>query len=263
MKRLMFSLAISAALLAPAGALASGGVVLKVQKTSHLVAVTSSPTHVALVHTSAAARLHVGQRVSMTARTLRNGTLAAATVRVVGRAHTIRFRGLLLAKSRTRLIVSAGGAVISLHRSSRSTSSARDTGPVPGSQVAVQATVGADDELDEEDVTVVAATAPGGSIEGHLTLGTGTITVSSEHMTLVLNVPTGFDLTAFKTGDEVLATFAQQTDGTLLLTQLSGDENAQQADEGDDHDGDHGGGGDGGGGGGGDGGGDGGGGGHD
>ena len=244
MKRLIFLLVFSTVLLAPAGALASG-VVLKVQKSSHLVAVTSSATHVALVHTSAAARLHVGQRVSMSARTLRNGTLAAASVRVLGRAHTVRFRGLLLAQSRTKLVVSAGGAVISIHRGSRSTSSAGDHGgPKPGAQVVVVATVGNDDELDEDNVAVVAPTAPGGQIEGHLTLGTTTVTVSSEHMTLVLNVPTGFDLTKFANGDEVLATFTQQADGTLLLSALSGDENAQQADEGDDDGGDnHGGGG--------------------
>jgi hypothetical protein len=235
MKRLILLLAISAALLAPAGALATG-VVLKVQKSSHLVAVASSATHVALVHTSAAARLHVGQRVSLTARTLRNGTFSAANVRVVGRAHTVRFRGLLLATTRTRLVVSAGGAVIAVHRGNRSTASARDGGPAVGSQVVVQATVGTDDELDEDAVSVVTATAPGGKVEGHLTLGTGTVTVSSEHMTLVLNVPTGFDLTKFVTGDEVLATFTQQADGTLVLTELSGDENAQQADEGDNND---------------------------
>lgn len=245
MKRLILLLAVSAALLAPAGALASG-VVLKVQTASHLVAVTQSAAQVAIVHTSAAARLHVGQRVSLTARTLRNGTLAAANVRVIGRAHSVRFRGLLLAKTRTHLMVSAGGAVISIRRGSRTTASARDSGPVPGSQVAVQATIGATGELDEDNVTVVTAMAPGGSIEGQLTIGTTTVTVSSEHMTLVLNLPTGFDLTAFKTGDEVLATFSQQTDGTLLLTQLSGDQNVQQADDnGGDH---HGGGGDGGGG---------------
>jgi hypothetical protein len=248
MKRLILLLAVSAALLAPAGALASG-VVLKVQQGSQLVAVTRSPTRVVLVHTSAAARLHVGQRVALTARTLRNGTLSAATVRVVGRARTVRFRGLLLAKSRTNLVVSAGGAVISIHRGSRTTASARDGGPPTGSLVAVQATVGADDELDAEDVSVVTATAPGGSIEGHLTLGTGTVTVGAEHMTLVLKVPTGFNLTGFANGDEVLASFSQQADGSLVLTRLSGDENAQQADEGDDHqcdssDGDNGDGGD-------------------
>ena len=80
-------------------------------------------------------------------------------------------------------------------------------------------------------MTVVAPVAPGGQIEGHLTLGTTSVTVSSEHMTLVLNVPAGFDLTKFKNGDEVLATFTQQADGTLVLTALSGDENAQQADD--------------------------------
>jgi hypothetical protein len=237
MKRLILLLTISAALLAPAGALASG-VVLKVQKSTHLVAVASSATRVALVHTSAAARLHVGQRVSLTARTLRNGTLSAANVRVVGRTHTVRFRGLLLGKTRTNLIVSAGGAVISIHRGSRSTASARDNGPTTGSQVEVQATVGNDDELEADNVSVVTASAPGGKIEGHLTLGTGTVTVSSEHMTLVLNVPTGFDLTKFANGDEVLATFTQGADGTLTLTELSGDENAQQADEGDNDNGD-------------------------
>ena len=136
MKRLILLLALSVALLAPAGALASG-VVLKVQPTSHLVAVTRSATHVALVHTSAASRLHVGQRVSLTARTLRNGTLSAANVRVLGRAHTVRFRGLLLSRGRTQMVVSAGGAVLTIHRGPRSTSSARDSGPKPGSQIAV------------------------------------------------------------------------------------------------------------------------------
>src|SRR6476469_6860149 len=184
MKRLILLLALSVALLAPAGALASG-VVLKVQPSSHLVAVTRSATHVALVHTSSASRLHVGQRVSLTARTLRNGTLSAATVHVLGRVHTVRFRGLLLSRSRTQMVVSAGGAVLTIHRASRSTSSARDSGPKPGSQVAVTATVGTDDELDEDNVTVVAPVAPGGQIEGHLTLGTTSVTVSAEHMTLV------------------------------------------------------------------------------
>ena len=65
----------------------------------------------------------------------------------------------------------------------------------------------------------------------------------------MLKVPAGIDLTKFKTGDEVLATFTQGADGSLALTQLAGDENAQEADDqgeienGDDDNGDHGGGG--------------------
>jgi hypothetical protein len=240
MKRLIFLLAISVALLAPAGALASG-VVLKVQRSSHLVAVTRSASHVALVHTSAAARLRVGQRVSMASRHLRNGTFAGSRVRVVGRAHTVRFRGVLLSKSRTRLVVSAGGAILSIHRAARSTSSARDHGGGnddnldPGN--VIDMVVGFNDnndELDEDNVAVVAPAAPGGQLEGTLTLGANntTITVSSEHITLILNVPAGFDLTGFANGNEVLATFTQDaTTGTLTLTALAQDQNAQAANE--------------------------------
>jgi hypothetical protein len=235
MKRLLISLVAVAALAAPSAALANG-VVLKVQRGNHLVAVTrAGTTRVALVHTCAAARLHVGQRITLTARTLRNGTLVASAVRVVGRAHTVRFRGLLLAKSRTRLVLSAGGAVIAVNKAGTT-----GAGPAPGATVEVTATVGDDDDLDEDHVTTVSAETPGGAIEGKLTLGTGKITVVSEHMALVLNVPTGFDLSKFANGDEVLARFTQGADGTLALTALSGDENAQPADddENDDNDND-------------------------
>jgi hypothetical protein len=254
MKRLAVLLVVAAALLAPSAAFASG-VVLKVQRATHLVAVTRTNTRVALVHTNAAARLKVGQRINMTARTLRNGTLAASAVRVVGRAHTVRFRGLLLKKNGARLVLSANGALIVVKRgAARTTSSANDDNPQVGTMVDVTAKVDNDDELDEEDLNPVDANHPGGAIEGTLTLGTGKITVVSEHLALVLNVPTGFDLSKFANGDEVLAQFTQGTDGTLTLTTLSSDENAQAADEdnnnddNDDDDGDHGGGGGGGGG---------------
>lgn len=230
MKRLVILTIAAAALVIPSTAFASG-VVLKVDKQAHLVAVAQTKTKVALVHTSAASKLHVGQRVAMQAHALRNGTYSAAGVRVVGHARTVHFRALLLKRSASRLVVSAGGAVIALHRG-RVTASANDSGPAPGTTVQVTATVGQNDDLDEDQVTTVSADHPGGAIEGTLTLGTGTITVVSEHMALVLNVPSGFDLSQFQTGDEVLAVFAQQTDGTLLLSSLSGDQSAQQADQG-------------------------------
>lgn len=234
MKRLVLFLIVAAALLAPSAALASG-VVLKVQRATHLVAVTNGKTKVSLVHTNA--KLRVGQRVALKGRTLRNGTVAASSIRVLGRAKTVHFRGLLLKKSGTRMVLSAGGAIIAVNRgSARTTASANDTGPQPGSTVDVTVTVGADDELDEDHVTTVSADAPGGAIEGKLTIGTGKVTVVSEHMALVLNVPATFDLSTFANGDEVLAKFTQGADGSLTLTALSGDENAQEAD---DDNGDH------------------------
>jgi hypothetical protein len=239
MKRLVLLLIVSAALLAPSAALASG-VVLKVQRGTHLVAVTNGKTKVSLVHTTA--KLRVGQRVVLKSRTLRNGTLAASSVRVLGRAHTLHFRGLLLKKSGTRMVLSAGGAIISVNRgTARTTSSANDTTPTPGSTVDVTATVGTDDELDEDHVTTVSADAPGGAIEGKLTIGTGKVTVVSEHMALVLNVPSTFDLSTFKNGDEVFAKFTQGADGMLTLTALSGNDDEEEADDDNgDHDHDHG-----------------------
>jgi hypothetical protein len=235
MKRLVILLIASAALLAPSAALASG-VVLKVQRAAHLVAVTNGKTKVSLVHT--AAKLRVGQRVALTGRTLRNGTVAASKIRVLGRAKTVHFRGLLLKKSGTRMVLSANGAIISVRRgAARTTSSANDTGPQPGSVVDVTVTVSDDAELDEDDISTVSADAPGGAIEGKLTIGSGKITVVSEHMALVLNVPTTIDLSTFANGDEVLAKFTQGADGTLTLTSLSGDENAQEADDNGDDDG--------------------------
>jgi hypothetical protein len=209
--------------------------VLKVQRAAHLVAVTNGKTKVNLVHTTA--KLRVGQRVNLSGRTLRNGTVAASSIRVVGRARTVHFRGLLLKKSGTRMVLSASGAIISVKRgAARSTSSANDTGPQPGATVDVTATVSSTDELDEDNTTTVSADAPGGAIEGKLTLGTGKITVVSEHMALVINVPSTFDLSKFKNDDEVLAKFTQGADGTLTLTDLSGDDNAQEADDNDDGD---------------------------
>lgn len=229
MKRLVLFLIVSAALLAPSAALASG-VVVKVQRATHLVAVANGKANVSLVHTGV--KLRVGQRVTLKGRTLRNGTVAASSIRVVGRARTVHFRGLVLKRSGTRLTLSAGGAVISVNRgAARTISSAKDDGPQPGSVVEVTATVGSDDELDEDAVNTVSADAPGGAIEGKLTIGAGKVTIVSEHMALVLNVPTTFDLSTFANNDEVLAKFTQGADGTLTLTALSGDGNVQEADD--------------------------------
>ena len=60
----------------------------------------------------------------------------------------------------------------------------------------------------------------------------------SEHLNLSLKVPAGFDLTAFRTGDEVLAEFSQAADGSLTLTRLSTADDDEDTDD-DGHDGDH------------------------
>lgn len=234
MKRCVLAILVVLALAAPAGALASG-VVLKVQPARHLIAVARTPTSVKLVHTAAAPRLHVGQRVELHARMLRNGTLAASKVEIRGRARSVRFRGLLLSVAPAgRAIVSAGGAAIVLKGHSPTT-------VAPGSIVDVTATVGDDDDLAETEITVFSPTSPGGTIEGRLSIGAGTIAVTSERMSLVILVPTGFDLAGFVQGEEVIATFAQLTNGSLSLVKLSSDEDDEDAGDHDRHGDDHGG----------------------
>jgi hypothetical protein len=244
-KRLIPILVAFAALAAPAGAFAGTGIVLKVERGAHLVAVVRDG-HVQLAHTTRRG-LAMGQRVSVQLRRLRNGTFAATQFRVIGRAHRVHFSGLVLGRSRAahRITLSAGGAIVSVKSEDQ---------PKPGSEVTVDADVdGA--ELDDGQMDVVTPAAPGGSIEGHVVaLGDGTITIGSERELLVLSVPAGVDVAAIAVGDEVLAQFAQEPDGSLVLSSISADDGAQAADEdgqgSDGHgDGGHGdGGGDGGGG---------------
>ncbi len=69
-------------------------------------------------------RLRVGQRVAVNARTLPDGTYAAATIRGQGRVSQVRFRGIVVRHDRRarRLILSAGDSVFAARMTGRSTS---------------------------------------------------------------------------------------------------------------------------------------------
>jgi hypothetical protein len=217
MKRLLVGLIAAAALVVPSTALANG-VVLKVQRATHQVAVATSPSRVSLVRTNA--RLAVGQRVAFTTH----------GAKVLGRAHSVRFRGLLVARTQHTMLLSAGGAVMTVRREDH------HNDPRRGAIVEVDATVGANGALDDNDdnpVVVTPATL-GGKIEGTLTIGTGSITVTGDELNLAIKVPPGTDLSGFRNGDDVEATFTQGTDGSLTLTRLE-----LRNDDNDDSGGDH------------------------
>jgi hypothetical protein len=218
MKRSLLVLVAVAALVVPSTALANG-VVLKVQRGAHEVAVATSPSRVALVHTNA--RLAVGQRVAFTTH----------GAKVIGRAHNVRFRGLLVARTQHAMLLSAGGAVMSVRRDDH------HGDPRRGAIVEVNATVGANGALDDNDNPVVVTPAAlGGRIEGTLTIGADSITVTGDELNLAIKVPVGTNLGAFRNGDDVEATFAQGTDGTLTLTKLELRRNNDDNDDNDHHD---------------------------
>jgi hypothetical protein len=81
---------------------------------------------------------------------------------------------------------------------------------------------------------VFSPASPGGVIEGRLTIGAGTITVTSKRQSLVIAVPAGLALGGFAKGEEVHATFAQLPNGSLSLVKLRGDED--QDEDAGDHD---------------------------
>src|SRR5437868_6798945 len=141
------------------------GAVVKVDRPSRLVAVAGARGQVALVHTSKVAvrNLKTGSRVTFAARTLRNGTLASSRFRVVGRARTVRVRGLVLRSNSRSFAMSAGGAVLSV-KSAR----APRVGSTVVASVAPRAT-----GLASTGVTVVDPSASSGSIEGHVVSATG------------------------------------------------------------------------------------------
>jgi hypothetical protein len=224
MRRFILVLVAAAALAAPGSALA-GGVVLKFEHGSHLAAVVHAK-RVSLVHTTAS--LKVGQRIALSERRLANGTFAATHVRVLGRAKHVEFRAFVLSHRQDRVTVSAGGAPVTVQTTAPAT---------PGSEVDVDADVNDNGQLQATQVTTTAPTAPGGSIEGHVfALGTGSITIASEHQLLVLKVGAGVDVSKLQVGDEVLANFSQLSDGSLVMTSISADNAAAAGDDDNNND---------------------------
>lgn len=247
MKRILLLLVLGA-LAVPGVACAARGVAVKVDRGSKVVAVTQAQGQVSLLHVRATARIHVGSRLAFSARKLANGTFAATQVRVLGRAHRTQVRGTVLASRAANVVLSAHGAVLRISRSAatRTTQSSADRGTLPvGTRVEIEVEI-ENEDLDADEIHVLAATADAGLIRGHLTINAnGTITVADEGVSLTFAVPAGFDLSRFRTGDEVIAFFLRNADGSLALKILAGDDDAREADDededehDDDHDGHH------------------------
>lgn len=244
MRKLVLPLLAAAALAAPALASAAPatGVVLKVDRKAGRIAVADAAGKVSLVHLRAGVAVKVGRRVRLDLRGLRNGTFAASRVRVLGVARTAHVRGYVVAvHARRSFTLAAQGAVLTLHRGStpaarghalRTIQARTDGGPAVGSQVDATVTAGADGRLDATQVTEVAPSASVGAIGGTLTaLGATSLTVHNDGATVTLAIAPGFDTSAFALGDQVLAYFTKQADGSLGLTALSADADASEADD--------------------------------
>ena len=160
MKKLSLLVAV-AALAAPGTAAAAHerGVVVKVDRQAHLVAVAERGGSVVRVHTPRALSkpFRIGQRLSFAARQLRNGTVAGSAFRVAGRASRLTIHGTVRAfNSRKQTItLSAGGATLRMKLAASRTFMASSPPPKVGSDVTVTASVQDDDTLEADDVQEV------------------------------------------------------------------------------------------------------------
>ena len=160
MKKLSLLVAV-AALAAPGTAAAARerGVVVKVDRQAHLVAVAERGGSVVRVHTPRALSkpFRIGQRLSFAARQLRNGTVAGSAFRVAGRASRLTIHGAVRAFNARKqtITLSAGGATLRMKLAARRTFMASSPPPKVGSDVTVTASVQDDDTLEADDVQEV------------------------------------------------------------------------------------------------------------
>jgi hypothetical protein len=164
-------LAAVAALAAPGTAAAAhqSGIVVKADVNTHLVVVAQRAGQVVRVHAPASRfarngkRFRVGQRISFTARKLRNGTLAGSGFRMTGHARRVTVHGIVRAYNarKQRITLAAGGALLrmKLARTGARTLMASAPPPKAGDQVTVTASVDEnDDALEATEVDTDQAT---------------------------------------------------------------------------------------------------------
>jgi hypothetical protein len=253
-------LLVAAVVAAPASAATLKGTVVHRNTHAHSFVIAMSKGRLAAVHSSRSPR--TGRVVRVTARRLRNGTYAASRVRTVGRRRHVRMRGTVTWVSRRgTFALSSRGASLLIHRRARGARAADDSPPagtpVVGRIVEVDADVNDEGDIEANDVNDQGEDNDGIELEGRiLAVNTAarTLSVSADDdnesgAAVTVSVPAAIDITRFHVGDEVELNVTRAADGTFVLTQASGDDNEQEADDngdhGDHHDGgDHGGGGD-------------------
>ena len=151
-------LAAVAALAIPGSAAATqqSGVVVKVDRRSHVIAVAQNAGQVVRVHAPVARfdrtgkQFHVGQRLTFTARKLGNGSVTGSGFRVTGRAGRVTVHGIVRAynvRKRSITLATDGGLLrMKLARTGARTLMAATPPPKVGDEVTVTASVDENDD---------------------------------------------------------------------------------------------------------------------
>jgi hypothetical protein len=209
----------------PATASAAGwkGVVVAKDVKRGTVVTASARGKIRTLRAPAKARtLAVGQRVDVKARPLADGTFAARSVRVLGRAARATIRAAVVRHQARlgRTILSAGESAFAVRTSPGRALSAASDGLAPGDViVAVVDVTGGELEAEHvEEVDHAEALELEGIVTGVSRAG---LDLAVVHRGLVrVGVPAGFLLPALEPGDEVEAVVAVGEGGALTLMAL-------------------------------------------
>lgn len=218
MKRLLLLAALAA--LVPAGTAAAlarhasafGGVV--VARTTGGVLVARSNGAVTAVH----AHARIGSRV----------VVSGGRLSVLGRSRSARVHGVVVASSRSRLVLTAAHRLFVVRRGRRlAATTPTATLPQPGAVVTSTVGITPQGDLDDQATTVTGQTGAV-QVQAPVTaVGPGTITVSVNGQPLTLQLPAGLTLPASIVGTQI----------TLTVSFAAGQ--TADDDEGDDHGDDH------------------------
>ena len=249
MKRMLILFALAAGLLAAAApasaATAWKGVVVAKDAQRGTVVTASANGVVRTARSPKAASLKIGQRLAVTGTRLADGTFQAASVKATGRAKTARVKAVVVRwqKAQRRLLVSAGGSTFALTRSAkaRTLSSATETGPQAGDQIAATVTV----TTGTAQATAVTTVGHLGTIEvegivTQLVAGASIQLIVAKAGFVTFALPAGFVLpNGLAVFDEISAKVSVGVDGKLTLLELESDgddDDDDHGDEDDDHD---------------------------
>lgn len=235
--------ALAFALPATAGTTAFRGVVIAKKAGRHAFVTASKNGVVRTVRARGAMkRIRVGRRVAVQAAALPDGTFAASSVKLLGKARRAHFRATVVAKRGLRLFVSAGGSVFALRvKSGHKTGASEGSGDLkPGDDVDCDAGVkGGNLEARDGDVTKV-----GHSdqlvLEGIYlaTADDGTIELAVVHKGRVfVKVPDEVIVPDFKPGDEIALVVTVDADGNFTLVKAENESAGDDDGDGVDIDG--------------------------
>lgn len=231
MKRVASFAAVAAtAAIFPSGAFAAlTGVVVSKAPGSLAVASKSGAIHTVRTRTNA----RVGERVRV----------SGAAVRVIGRAHHVRIRAVVVRRVGSTTFLAGGRSLLAVHAGRRLTSIVQTTPPT-GAVVNTTATVTTTGQLSAGPMQIVGQTTSI-TVQAPVTaVGPGSITVNVNGTLLTIALPAGLQLPASLVGQSVTLTLSLESGHVTAREDddEQGDDNDQD-DKDDETGGDHGGGG--------------------